>query len=268
MFDFSKKTYIMGILNVTPDSFSDGGRYTGAQAALKRALEMQEQGADIIDVGGESTRPGHIAISEEEELKRISSVIKLLRQNISIPISIDTYKPVVAKHALELGATIVNDIWGLQRDDDMARVVAKHDAYIVAMHNQDGSHYEKDIMQEIKRFLEKSIEIALKAGIDSKKIIIDPGIGFGKTPEQNIEVMSRLEELKTLGYPILIGTSRKSMIGKILDLPPSERIEGTVATTVIGIGKGVDLVRVHDVKENLRAARVADAILRREIWHG
>ena len=263
MFEFSKKTYIMGILNVTPDSFSDGGEYNEAESALKRAVEMQNQGADIIDVGGESTRPGHIPVSEQDEIKRISKVVRLLSDNMDIPISIDTYKSNVANCALNLGASIVNDIWGLQRDPEMAVVVARNDAYVVAMHNQDGTEYEADIMEEIKSFLKKSVEIAINAGVDKDKIILDPGIGFGKTPEQNIEVMARLEELKSLGYPILLGASRKSMIGKILDLPSNERVEGTVATTVIGIEKGADIVRVHDVKENCRAAKVADAILRR-----
>ncbi|KDR94418.1 dihydropteroate synthase [Peptoclostridium litorale DSM 5388] len=263
MFEFSKKTYIMGILNVTPDSFSDGGRYNEAESAIKRAIEMQNQGADIIDVGGESTRPGHTPVSEHDEIIRISKVVRSLRENIDIPVSIDTYKSNVAACALKLGASIINDIWGLQKDPEMARIVAQNDAYVVAMHNQDGTEYEADIMEEIKSFLKKSVEIAINAGVDKDKIILDPGIGFGKTPEQNIEVMARLEELKSLGYPILLGASRKSMIGKILDLPSNERVEGTVATTVIGIEKGVDIVRVHDVKENYRAAKVADAILRR-----
>ena len=263
MFEFSKKTYIMGILNVTPDSFSDGGRYNDVKTALERALEMQSQGADIIDIGGESTRPGYTLVSDQDEIDRVSEVIKTLSDSMDIPISIDTYKSNVADCALKLGASIVNDIWGLQKDPDMARVVAQNDAYVVVMHNQDGTDYETDIMEEIRRFLKKSIEIAISAGVDKEKIILDPGIGFGKTSQQNIEVMGRLEELKSLGYPILFGTSRKSMIGKILDLPSNERVEGTVATTVIGIEKGVDIVRVHDVKENCRAAKVADAILRK-----
>ncbi len=263
MFKFSKKTYIMGILNVTPDSFSDGGKYNEAESALKRAIEMQNQGADIIDIGGESTRPGYTLVSDQDEIDRISEAVSMLSDHIDIPISIDTYKSNVAACALKLGASIVNDIWGLQKDPDMASVVAQNDAYVVVMHNQDGTEYETDIMEEIKRFLKKSIDIAVSAGVDKEKIILDPGIGFGKTSQQNIEVMGRLEELKSLGYPILLGTSRKSMIGKILDLPPTERVEGTVATTVIGIEKGVDIVRVHDVKENCRAAKVADAILRK-----
>lgn len=263
MFNYGDKTYIMGILNVTPDSFSDGGDYSNIDIAIKHAKEMIEDGADIIDLGGESTRPGHKYVDSEEELKRIVPVIKRLKQEINIPISVDTYKSDVAKEALELGVEMINDIWGLRKDENMAKVIAKYDANVCIMHNQDGTDYDKDIMESIKEFLQESIEIGIKYGIDKNKIVIDPGIGFGKTFEQNLEVLKRLDELKDLGYPILLGTSRKSFIGNVLNLEPKDRVEGTIATTVLGIRDGVDIVRVHDVKENIRAAKMADAIYRR-----
>lgn len=263
MFEYGKKTYIMGILNVTPDSFSDGGSYTSIEKALNHAKEMIDSGADIIDLGGESTRPGHQIVDAEEELRRVLPVVKELKKQLNVKVSIDTYKAIVAKETLKLGADMINDVWGLRKDPNMASVIAKHDAHVCIMHNQDGTDYDKDIMESIKGFLIESIKIAKSAGIDDRKIVLDPGIGFGKTLEQNIEVMARLDELKDLGYPILLGTSRKSMIGKILDLEPKDRVEGTIATTVLGIKSGVDIVRVHDVLENIRAIKVADAICRR-----
>jgi len=256
------KTYIMGILNVTPDSFSDGGDFIDPDTAIERAKLMVAEGADIIDIGGESTRPGAREVEAEEELDRVLPVIKRLVKEINIPISVDTYKAEVARKVLEVGVHIINDVWGLQRDKDMASVIAEFGVPVVIMHNQKGHEYKRDIMEEISSFLTKSIEIALKAGIKKDNIILDPGIGFGKTPEQNIHVMSRLGELNDLGYPILLGTSRKSMLGKILDLPPKERVEGTLATTTMGIIQGVDIIRVHDVKENLRVCKVTDAIVR------
>ncbi|AFS79110.1 dihydropteroate synthase FolP [Gottschalkia acidurici 9a] len=256
------KTYIMGILNVTPDSFSDGGKYNEVDMAIERAKEMVEQGADIIDIGGESTRPGHTVISVEEELSRLVPVIEKLSKEVEAPISVDTYKSEVADGALKAGAHMINDIWGLQKDPNMANVIAKHNAPVVIMHNQDGTEYKADIMEEMCRFLRKSISIALEAGVKPENIILDPGIGFGKTSGQNIEVMDRLDELNYLGYPVLLGTSRKSMIGKILDLEPEQRVEGTIATSVMGTIKGVDIVRVHDVVENYRALKVTDAIVR------
>lgn len=261
-FKLGSKTFIMGILNVTPDSFSDGGQYTNIENALNAAKKMVEQGAHIIDVGGESTRPGSKEISVEEEINRISPIIKILVKELDVPISIDTSKSVVADVALSLGASIVNDVWGMQKDKDMAKVVAKYNVPIIAMHNQIGTEYSKDIIDSMVVFFNKTLSLAKKYGISKDKIVLDPGIGFGKTVEQNIEVMNRLEELTKLGYPILLGTSRKSMIGKILDLPPKERVEGTIATSIIGVQKGVDFIRVHDVKENLRAVKVADAIIR------
>ena len=262
MFDYDKRTYIMGILNVTPDSFSDGGKFDNIDKALEHATQMVEEGADIIDLGGESTRPGHSYVEVDEELKRVIPVIKKLKEQLDIPISVDTYKAKVADESLKLGVEMINDIWGLKKDKNMASVIAKHNAYICIMHNQDNTDYDKDIMESIKEFLLESIDIAINAGVDKGKIILDPGIGFGKTYEQNLEVLKRLGELKSLGYPILLGTSRKSVIGNTLNLPPQERVEGTIATTVLGIRDGVDIVRVHDVGKNLRAAKMADAIYR------
>lgn len=256
------KTYIMGILNVTPDSFSDGGKFNELDLAVEHAKKMLEEGADIIDIGAESTRPGSKEVSSEEELARLLPIVNRLVKEVEAPISVDTYKAIVADRCLESGAHMINDVWGLQRDSDMAGVIAKHNVPVTIMHNQIGTEYKTDIMEEICRFLRNSINIALKAGIKPENIILDPGIGFGKTPSQNMEVMDRLDELNYLGYPVLLGTSRKSMIGKILDLPPEERVEGTVATSVMGAIKGVDIVRVHDVVENYRALKVTDAIVR------
>lgn len=263
MFDYNKRTYIMGILNVTPDSFSDGGNFNSVELALNHAKQMINEGADIIDLGGESSRPGHTYVEADEELRRIVPVIKKIKEEINIPISVDTYKSKVAKEVLDLGVEMINDIWGLQKDKDMAKVVADYDAHVCIMHNQDGTKYDKDIIESIKDFLNKSIEIALKAGINKDKIVLDPGIGFGKTFEQNLEVLRRLGELKVLGYPILLGTSRKSVIGNVLNVEPKERVEGTIATTVLGVRDGVDIVRVHDVLENVRAAKMADVLYRK-----
>ena len=262
MFDYNKRTYIMGILNVTPDSFSDGGNFNSVDKALQHAKAMINEGADIIDLGGESTRPGHNYVDVDEELRRVIPVIKKLKEELDTPISVDTYKAKVADESLKLGVEMINDIWGLRKDKNMANVIAKYNAHVCIMHNQDNTEYDKDIMECIKEFLLESINIAIEAGIDKNKIILDPGIGFGKTYKQNLEVLKRLSELKTLGYPILLGTSRKSVIGNTLDLPPKERVEGTIATTVLGIRDGVDIVRVHDVEKNLRAAKMADAIYR------
>ncbi|OPJ57048.1 dihydropteroate synthase [Alkalithermobacter paradoxus] len=263
MFKWGNRTYIMGILNVTPDSFSDGGEFVDVNCAVNHAKKMINEGADIIDIGAESTRPGSVEISEEEEIKRLIPTVNALVNNLDTFISVDTYKANVARKVLECGVNMINDVWGLQRDKDMAKVIAQYDAFVCIMHNQTNTDYSDDIIKCMKDFFKESIKIAKEAGIKDDKIIIDPGIGFGKTYEQNIEVMKRIEEFKNLKYPILLGTSRKSMIGKILDLPPKERVEGTIATTVIGIMQGVDIVRVHDIKENLRAIKVADAIYRK-----
>lgn len=262
--ELGKKTLIMGILNVTPDSFSDGGRYNNLDSALEQAKKMVEDGVDIIDIGGESTRPGHTQISEEEEIGRVVPVIEMLSKELDIIISIDTYKYQVAEAALKAGAHIINDIWGLQYDNgEMAKLAAEYNVPVIAMHNQNGTEYSEDIILSMKKFFERTYEISDRYGISRDNIILDPGIGFGKGMEENIEVMARLEELRDMGR-ILLGTSKKRFIGTILGgLSTDERVEGTVATTVIGIGKGVDIVRVHNVLENKRAALVADRIYRR-----
>ena len=256
------KTYIMGILNLTPDSFSDGGNFNNIENAMNQVTKMIKDGADIIDIGGESTRPGHTSVGAQEELERIIPIISKIKKELQIPVSVDTYKAEVAKEALELGVEMINDVWGLRKDKDMAKTIANYDAYVCIMHNQNGTNYDKDIMEAIMEFLQESINIGIDAGIDKNKIVLDPGIGFGKTFEQNLEVLRRLEELQQLGYPILLGTSRKSVIGNVLNVEPKERVEGTVATTVLGIRDGVDIVRVHDVLENTRAAKMADALYR------
>lgn len=262
--ELGKKTLIMGILNVTPDSFSDGGRYNSLELALEQAKKMVKDGADIIDIGGESTRPGHTQISVEEEIERVVPVIEMLSRELDVVISIDTYKYQVAEAALKAGAHIINDIWGLQYDNgEMAKLVADYNVPVIAMHNQNGIEYSEDIILSMRRFFKKTYEIADRYGILRDNIILDPGIGFGKGMEENIEVLTRLEELRDMGR-ILLGTSKKRFIGTILGgVPTDERVEGTVATTVIGIGKGVDIVRVHNVLENKRAALVADRMYRR-----
>ena len=259
-----ERTLVMGILNVTPDSFSDGGRYNNLDSAMKQAEKLISEGADIIDVGGESTRPGHIQITSEEEISRVVPIIEKISKNLDTIISIDTYKYDVAEEAIKAGANIINDIWGLQYDKgEMAELVKKSNLPIIAMHNQNDEVYNKDIMLVLREFFEKTFKIADKYGIDRDTIILDPGLGFGKNVEQNIEVLSRLNELKNMGS-ILLGASKKRFIGKLLnDLPFDERVEGTVATTVIGIEKGVDIVRVHNVLENKRACLVADGVYRK-----
>lgn len=259
--EIGRRTLVMGILNATPDSFSDGGRFTEPAAALEQAHRMVEDGADIIDLGGVSTRPGYSEISIEEELSRVLPVLERLVQEITVPISIDTWRAGVAQEALAAGAHIINDQWALRGDPELAGVVARYQAPIMLMHNGQDSNY-RDMMVEIAGFLRQSIEIARQAGIPREHIIIDPGIGFAKTYEQNLEVLRRLKELTVLGCPILLGTSRKSVIGNTLHLPVNERVEGTGATVALGIACGADIVRVHDVKEMVRVARMADAIVR------
>lgn len=256
-----ERTLVMGILNVTPDSFSDGGSYTSVERAVKKAREMCEAGADIIDVGGESTRPGHTPVDPFVEINRVLPVVEKLVSMIDVPISVDTSKAIVAEKVLAAGAHIINDVWGLQKDPAMADVVAKYGAGVILMHNSEQKKYN-DLMGDIIRYLRESIDIAIKAGIDQRGIVIDPGIGFGKNLEQNLEVMNRLAELRTLNYPILLGTSRKSIIGDILELPVNERLEGTAATVTLGISKGVNIIRVHDVKEMVRVARMTDAMIK------
>ena len=259
-----ERTLVMGILNVTPDSFSDGGKYNNLDSAMEQAEKLISEGADIIDVGGESTRPGHVQITSEEEISRVVPIIEKISKNLNTIISIDTYKYDVAEAAIKAGANIINDIWGLQYDNgEMAELVKKSNLPLIAMHNQNDEVYNKDIMLILREFFEKTFKIADKYGIDRDTIILDPGLGFGKNVEQNIEVLSRLNELKDMGS-ILLGASKKRFIGKLLnDLPFDERVEGTVATTVIGIERGVDIVRVHNVLENKRACLVADGVYRK-----
>lgn len=259
-FDTKNHTYIMGILNVTPDSFSDGGRFRRLDDALKHAEEMIRDGADILDVGGESTRPGHTRITDSEETERVIPVIEKLKQEFDIPVSIDTYKSSVAKAALHAGADMVNDIWGLKYDKDMASVIAGYHAACCLMHNREEPVYQ-DFLPDVLNDLRESVCLAKEAGIDGGKIILDPGVGFGKDYEMNLAVIRHLDRLQELGYPILLGTSRKSVIGLTLNLPSDQREEGTLATTVYGTTKGCSFVRVHDVKANLRAIRMTEAIL-------
>lgn len=260
-FALGTRTYIMGILNVTPDSFSDGGSYTSIENALKRARQMVDEGADILDIGGESTRPNHTFVPENEELARVVPIIKAIIAELDVPISIDTYKAIVAEAAIEAGASLINDVWGFKYDAKMAQVASKYGVACCLMHNRDNHDY-KNFMEDILQDLKECVDIALQAGVDHKKIILDPGIGFAKTYAENLHVMKNLEVFQRLGYPVLLGTSRKSLIGNTLNLPPGERVEGTLATTVLGIAKKCDFVRVHDVKENKRAAVMTDAILR------
>lgn len=256
------RTLVMGILNVTPDSFSDGGYFFGMEKAIDHAKKMVDQGIDILDIGGESTRPQSEPISEEEELKRIEPILKELLGELEIPISIDTYKASVAERALEMGVHMVNDVWGLKADPEMAPVISSYKVPVCIMHNRKVAEYQ-DLITEVVGDLKESIDIALNAGIKEENIILDPGIGFGKTLEDNLEVMHHLEELVSLGYPVLLGTSRKSMIGKVLDLPAEERLEGTAATLTLGIAKGVDIVRVHDIEYMQRVVKMTDTMVRR-----
>jgi len=258
--DFSEKTYVMGILNLTPDSFSDGGIYVEAEKAAERAKNLILQGADIIDVGGESTRPGTTPISEEEELQRVIEPLKSIRKAINVPISIDTYKANVAKKAIQAGANIINDVWGCKADPNMASVAADYDVPIILMHNREKADY-KDLIEDMKVDLQESIDICHRAGVRDERIILDPGIGFAKSYEDNIQVMRRLEEFTSLGYPVLLGTSRKSLIAKTLELPVDERVEGTGATVCLGIEKGCEMIRVHDVLEISRMAKMMDAMI-------
>ncbi len=259
-FEIGKHTYVMGILNVTPDSFSDGGKYNQIDSALFHVEEMIRDGADIIDVGGESTRPGYELISEEEEIGRVVPVIEKIKTRFDIPVSLDTYKTVVAEAGIIAGADLINDIWGLKGDDRMAEVIAKASVPCCLMHNRKEAAYH-NYMQDVLADLEESFEIAKRAGIMREKIMIDPGIGFAKTYEQNLLFLQQLETLHSFGCPILLGTSRKSVIGLTLNVPASERVSGTLATTVMGVMKGCSFVRVHDIKENVEAIKMTEAIL-------
>ena len=260
-FKLGERTYVMGILNVTPDSFSDGGKFNNIEAALKRTKELIDDGADIIDIGGESTRPNFEVVKAEEEIKRVVPIIKAIKENFDIPISIDTYKSETAKVAIEAGADLINDVWGFKKDKNMAKVAYEYGVPCILMHNREKAEYN-NLMEDVINDLEESINIALEAGVKKENIILDPGIGFAKTLEENLKVMNNLEKIRDMGYPVLLGTSRKSMIGLTLDLPVDKRLEGTIATTVLGIVKGCEFIRVHDVLENKRACVMTDAILK------
>ena len=253
-------TYVMGILNVTPDSFSDGGKWNDRDRALFHVEEMIKEGMDILDIGGESTRPGYTLLSDEEEMSRVLPIIEEVKTRFDIPVSLDTYKGKVAQAGIEAGADFINDIWGLKYDDIIAGVIAKNNVPCCLMHNRREANYT-DFMQDVAADLAQTIHLAEKAGIADDNIILDPGVGFGKTYENNLEIINCLEELHVFGYPLLLGCSRKSVIGLTLDLPAGERLEGTLVTTVMAVMKGCMFVRVHDVKENVRAVRMTEAIL-------
>ena len=261
-FDVKNHTYIMGILNVTPDSFSDGGKWDTLDHAMKHVETMLADGADLIDVGGESTRPGHTPVSAQEEIERVLPVIEAIRSRFDVPISVDTYKGSVADASLKAGADLINDVWGLKYDPEMAPVIARHNAPCCLMHNKENTEYNNFLVDMLSE-TQECVNIARKAGIKDENIILDPGVGFGKTYEMNLETMNHLELFQHLGFPVLLGTSRKSMIGLTLDLPVDQRVEGTLATSVIGVMKGCAFVRVHDVKENRRVIQMTEAILGR-----
>ena len=280
IFRWGERTYIMGILNATPDSFSGDGLYAeNAQDILLQARSFIESGADILDVGGESTRPGSAPVDADEEMRRVIPIIRTIAEHLpQTLISIDTYKASVAEAALNAGAHIVNDVWGLRADPELAHVVARVGCPVILMHNRSnpasvevreklGNAYiateYADLLEEVKAELLESVEIAKQVGVKSEAIILDPGVGFGKTVEQNLELNNRLDEIRQLGYPVLLGPSRKSFIGYTLDLPADERLEGTAASVAIGIARGADIIRIHDVKEMTRVARMTDAIARR-----
>jgi len=264
-FAWGERTYVMGILNATPDSFSGDGLLGAAdpvEAAVAGALRMAEEGADILDVGGESTRPGHEPVPEAEELARVVPVVAAVRAALpAMPISVDTTKAAVAAAAVEAGANLVNDVWGVAEDDAVARVAAAHEVPLVLMHNRAEARYAA-LVAEVIEDLERAVERAVAAGVPRRRLVVDPGFGFGKTADHNLALLGDLAALSVLGLPILLGASRKSTLGKILDLPPGERVEATIATTVLAVAAGVDVVRVHDVRSNVRAARVADAVVR------
>lgn len=266
--DLDEKTHVMGIVNVTPDSFSDGGKYNHPETAARHAAQLVQDGADIIDLGGESTRPGHDPVYAEEELERVLPALQQIRQAVDVPISIDTYKAIVASRAIEAGANMINDIWGAKKDPEIAAVAAQYDVPIVLMHNRTEPNYD-NLLDDLVSDLYESIDIAKKAGVRDEQIILDPGIGlFGKTFEHNLIVMRNLEKITQLGFPVLLGTSRKSMIGIALQLPPHERMEGTGATVCLGIQKGCQIVRVHDVKPIVRMVRMMDVMLKGTVANG
>ena len=265
-FVWGERTYVMGVINVTPDSFSNDGVGDDVDGAVRMAVRFQEDGADIIDVGGESTRPPGIygdtkPISADEELSRVLPMIEAIKRETDLPVSIDTYKASVAQAAIEAGASMINDVWALQRDPDMLRVAAEADVPVVLMHNQVGTEYD-DVVPDVIEGLQQRVDAAVKGGVRPENIIVDPGMGFGKTAEQNLEILRRLGEFDTLGLPLLVGMSRKSTIGYVLGLSVEDRVEGTAATVALSIAGGTDIVRVHDVKEMARVARMSDAVVR------
>ena len=258
---WGRRTYVMGVINVTPDSFSGDGLGSDIPAIVDLAVRMEAEGADFLDLGAESTRPGSTPISAEEELARLLPALDAVVSRVQVPISVDTYKAQVARRAMEAGAAIINDVWGLKADPQMANVVAETGAGLIIMHNQETRRYQH-LLQDISDSLSNSVALARRAGVAEQRIILDPGIGFGKTPEHNLEVLGRLKEIKALGYPLLVGTSRKSTIGLVLDLPADQRVEGTAATAALVIERGADIIRAHDVKEMVRVCRMSDAIVR------
>jgi dihydropteroate synthase len=265
MFRWGERTYVMGILNVTPDSFSGDGLLAAGDPvgkAVEQAQAMSDEGADILDVGGESTRPGHETVSVEDEVSRVAPVIRAIRDALpGMPISVDTTKPAVAEAALDAGANLVNDVWGVAADDGLSRLAVARGVPIVLMHNRAEARYT-NLIPEVLADLQAAIDRAMRAGVDWDAIVVDPGFGFGKTPEHNLELLRHLDAIRLLGRPVLLGTSRKSTLGKVLDLPADQRVEATLATTALAANALVDIVRVHDVRENVRAARMADAIVR------
>lgn len=262
-FDLNNNCYIMGILNFTPDSFSDGGKFNNMDSALKRVEQMIDDGMDILDIGGESTRPNYIKISDEEEISRIAPIIEAVKHRFDIPVSLDTYKYKVAEAGIKAGADFINDIWGLRYDDgQMAELISRNNLPCCLMHNRNNQNYNC-FLDDMISDMQQTTDIALKAGIAKNNIILDVGVGFAKSYENNLEAIDRIDEFRRrLDYPVLLGTSRKSVIGLALDLPSDQRTEGTVATTVVGVMKGVSIVRVHDVKENARAVKMTLAIMK------
>ena len=261
--DLGRRTLVMGILNVTPDSFSDGGLFAAEEAAAAQAGLLATEGAAIVDVGGESTRPGHLPVPAEEEQARVLPVIRRLAGG-PVPVSIDTYKASTARLALQAGARIVNDVWGLQREPEIARVAAEHGAPVIVMHNRESIDPSLDILDEMRRFFERSLTIAREAGIPDGDIVLDPGIGFGKSWEQHLDALRRLPELRALGFPLLVGVSRKSLLGRLheRETKPAERLNGSIAAHVLAASLGADIVRVHDVAAHIEALRVVDAVMR------
>ncbi len=259
-FEVDKHTYLMGILNITPDSFSDGGKYHQMDKALFRVEEMIEEGMDILDIGGESTRPGYLQIGDAEEIERVCPVIEKVKNTFEIPVSLDTYKSRVAKAGISAGVDLINDIWGLKYDEKMAQVISQSGCACCLMHNRENPVYE-NFFEELKEDLKYTIKLAKQAGIEDDKVMLDPGVGFGKTYENNLEAIRRVGELRELGYPVLLGTSRKSVIGITLEVPVEERLSGTLTTSVYGVLMGCAFLRVHDIKANREAVKMTEAIL-------